>query len=62
LATLDPSKDIFDKNLLVGFTENDLKLYFSQFDSIKDTKIEFTPFWVKKVPILKDHIIIKIEK
>jgi len=62
LTTLDPSKNIFDKNLLVGFTENDLKLYFSQFDSIKDTKIEFSPFWVKKVPILKDHIIIKIEK
>ncbi|OGG86623.1 hypothetical protein A3B87_03290 [Candidatus Kuenenbacteria bacterium RIFCSPHIGHO2_02_FULL_39_13] len=62
LATLDPEKDIFDKNLLVGFTENDLKLYFSQFESIKDAQVKFSPFWIKKVPILKDHIIIKIEK
>lgn len=62
LATLDPGQDLFDKNLLVGFTEEDLKLYFSQFASVREARISFSPFWVKKVPILKDHIIIKIEK
>lgn len=62
LTSFDPDKDIFDKNLLVGFTEDDIKLYFSQFESIRDTQVEFSPFWVKKVPILKDHIIIQIEK
>lgn len=62
LATLDPAKDIFDKNLLVGFTEDDIKLYFSQFDSIQDVQVKFSPFWVKKVPILKDHIDIQIAK
>lgn len=61
LASLDPNKDMFDKNLLVGFTEDDLKLYFSQFESIEKIKVEFSPFWVKKVPILKDHIIIEVE-
>lgn len=62
LADLDPNRDIFDKNLLVGFTADDLRLYFSQFESIKDVQIKFSPFWVKKVPLLKDHIIIKIKK
>jgi hypothetical protein len=62
LETLDPSKNIFDKNLLVGFTAEDLKLYFSQFNSIKEARVEFSPFWVKKVPLLKDHIIIEVEK
>jgi hypothetical protein len=62
LTTLDPEKNIFDKNLLVGFTEEDLKLYFSQFESIKDIRVEFSPFWVKKVPILKDHININVKK
>ncbi|MFH1890314.1 MAG: hypothetical protein ABIJ91_01970 [Candidatus Kuenenbacteria bacterium] len=61
LMTFDPNKDIFDKNLLVGFTEEDLKLYFSQFESVKDVSVEFSPFWVKKVPILKDHIIIQVQ-
>ena len=62
LTTFDPDKDIFDKNLLVGFTEDDLKLYFSQFESIESIQVEFSPFWVKKVPILKDHIYIQIEE
>ena len=62
LTSLDPDKNIFDKNLLVGFTKEDLELYFSQFESVKSIHVEFSPFWVKKVPILKDHIIIQIAK
>lgn len=60
LPNLNSANDLFNKDILIGFTEKDLKLYFSQFDYIKDVQIEFSPFWVKKVPILKDHIIIKI--
>jgi hypothetical protein len=62
MINFDPSKNIFDKNILVGFTESDLKLYFSQFNAIKDVRVEFSPFWVKKVPILKDHITIQIQE
>ncbi len=60
LPNLKSANDLFNKDILIGFTEKDLKLYFSQFDFIKDVRVEFSPFWVKKVPILKDHIIIKI--
>jgi len=62
LATLDPQTNIFNKNLLVGFTKEDLELYFSQFDSIDNINVEFSPFWVTKVPILKDHINIQLAK
>ncbi len=62
LATLNPQTDIFDKNLLVGFTKKDLELYFSQFDSISNIDVKFSPFWVTKVPILKDHINIQLAK
>ena len=61
MVNFDPTKDIFDKNILVGFTEDDLKLYFSQFEAVKNVRVEFSPFWVKKVPILKDHIVIQIQ-
>ncbi len=62
LATLDSQTNIFDKNLLVGFTKEDLELYFSQFDSINNIDVKFYPFWVRKVPILKDHIKIQLAK
>jgi len=62
LATFNAQQDMFDKSILVGFTAEDLKLYFSQFDSIQDVQVKFSPFWVKKVPILKDHIKIQIKK
>jgi len=62
LSTFDPQTDIFDKDLLVGFTKEDLELYFSQFDSINNIDVDFSPFWVTKVPILKDHIVIQIAK
>lgn len=61
LANFDPTKNIFDKNILVGFTKSDLELYFSQFKAIKNVRVDFSPFWVKKVPILKNHIEIKIQ-
>ncbi|NMC51844.1 hypothetical protein GYA54_03905 [Candidatus Kuenenbacteria bacterium] len=60
LTKADENKNIFDKNMLVGFTESDLRLYFSQFNTVRDIRVEFSPFWVKKVPIFKDHIIIKM--
>ncbi len=60
LSTVDADKNMFNKELLVGFTEEDLKLYFSQFESIQSIHVEFSPFWVKKAPLLTDHIHIKI--
>lgn len=47
-----------DKSELVGLDESGLRNYFSQFD-IEKVEIQFSPFWVRKAPHLKDHIIIE---
>ena len=47
-----------DKNQLVGLTANEVNDYLGQF-KIDRAEIDFFPFWVKKVPKFKDHIIIE---
>lgn len=47
-----------DKNELVGLNETQLREYFSRFNPEK-VDIKFSPFWVKKVPRFKDHIVIE---
>jgi len=47
-----------DKEKLVGLDEQGLREYFKQFNPEK-VDIKFSPFWVKTVPKLKDHIIIE---
>jgi len=47
-----------DKDNLVGLDEAGLREYFTQFNPEK-IEINFSPFWVKKAPRLKDHIIIE---
>lgn len=59
-ARLTNPDELFDKEILVGFTEEDLQLYFSQFEPVQNIAVHFTPFWVKKVPILKNNISINI--
>lgn len=62
LTIIKEDNAIFDKNKLIGLTEAQLAAYFKNFDDIQSVKTSFSPFWVFKVPKLKDHIIIKIEK
>lgn len=58
-VVISSSENIWDidKSELIGLDEQGLRNYFSQFD-IEKVDIAFSPFWVKKVPRLKDHIII----
>jgi hypothetical protein len=60
LATISSgeSKWDIDKGNLVGMDEQALRDYFQQFNPEK-IDIEFSPFWVKTSPLLKDHIIIE---
>jgi hypothetical protein len=47
-----------DKDQLVGLTTDEINDYLAQF-KIDRAEIDFFPFWVKKVPKFKDHIIIE---
>lgn len=59
-ATVNTSQTVWDinKDELVGLNEAALQNYFKELN-IEEVEINFSPFWVKSVPKLKDHIIIE---
>ena len=59
-ANVSSNKHLFeiDKQSLIGLTEEGINAYLSQF-KVDRADIDFFPFWVKKVPRFKDHIIIE---
>ncbi len=56
------SLQIFDKNQLIGRSPDEVKSYFESFTDIQSVDIKFSPFWIRSVPALKDHIDIIIEE
>ncbi|NQU83226.1 MAG: hypothetical protein HQ536_00795, partial [Parcubacteria group bacterium] len=59
---LKSNSQIFDKNYLVGLDKESAIKYFKNFDSVKSVVIELQPFWLKRIPELRDHIEIKIKR
>ena len=59
-ATVSSNEHLWDMNKeeLIGLTKKDVKEYLKQYN-IKNNEVNFFPFWVNKVPKLKDHIIIE---
>jgi hypothetical protein len=51
---------ILDKEKLSGLSAKGVTLYLDNFKEVEDVSVELSPFWVKSVPGLKDHIIITI--
>ena len=45
----------------VGMNEAEVKALLLEEEVATDVTVEFFPFWVRKVPRLKDHIVIEIE-
>lgn len=60
LATIASAGQAFDidKDQLVGKTAQQVREYLESLN-ISDAEIKLSPFWVKKVPKIKDHIIIE---
>jgi len=52
---------IFNKDKLIGRTKAETEAYLKSFDAIEEAVVRFSPFWVTKVPSLKDHIKIEIK-
>lgn len=52
---------IFNKDKLIGRTKSETEAYLKSFDAIEEAVVRFSPFWVTKVPSLKDHIKIEIK-
>lgn len=60
-ATLSPTNTLLDKQQFVGRGAAEVKTALESSDAIKTVEIRFTPFWLKRLPTLKDHIKIVIE-
>lgn len=57
-----PDTADFNKQKLYGLDAKGAKFYLTQFGNIKDAEILFSPFWVKTIPSLADHIEIRIKQ
>jgi hypothetical protein len=53
---------IFDEDKFIGLDREKIEKYLEVYPEIERATIKFSPFWVKKVPQLKNNIRIIIEK
>lgn len=53
---------IFDEDKFIGLDKEKIEKYLEVYPEIERATIKFSPFWVKKVPQLKNNIKIIIEK
>ncbi|NQT49661.1 hypothetical protein HQ571_03125 [Candidatus Kuenenbacteria bacterium] len=59
-AVIKADSQIFQKDKMVGLSPKGVELYLANYSEIESVSVELSPFWVKKVPKLKDHINIVI--
>ncbi len=59
-SVIKADNEIFDKDKMVGLSPKGVELYLASFDNVESVQVELSPFWVKKIPKLKDHLDIVI--
>lgn len=52
---------LLDKARFVGMTGEEVEVYLENFEIVEDASVQFTPFWINKVPNLRDHIKIIVK-
>lgn len=60
-AVIAQNNELLDKDRFTGRSANEIVTMLEAADSIENAAVSFTPFWLKRVPTLKDHIKIIIE-
>lgn len=53
---------LFDAEKLRGLSLSGVKTYFDAIEGIERVDVKFRPFWLKRMPDLKDHITFEIAK
>lgn len=61
-ATMRTDSQIFAKEKFVGLSKEKIIQYLSIYPEIERITIKFSPFWVKKVPQMKNNVEIIIKK
>lgn len=57
-----PNPSDFNKQKIYGLDAKGVRFFFTQYENIKDAEVIFSPFWVKTVPSLADHVEIRIKQ
>ncbi len=60
-TTLSPTSNVLDRDAMLGKSPTEVKANLEASDAIKSVDISFTPFWLQRMPTLKDHIHLIIE-
>lgn len=60
-AIVAESSQVLDKNRFVGRSPNEVITLLQASDAVQSASVSFTPFWLQRVPNLKDHIKIVIK-
>jgi len=63
-ATLIPkfADAVFKKKDIMGLNRDEVRKYFRKITGIDNVDVKFSPFWVRSVPNLEDHVDIEIKK
>ncbi|MFC1612544.1 hypothetical protein ACFL29_01705 [Patescibacteria group bacterium] len=59
-TVVNEKSSVFDKERLAGKTKEEVQQYLEERIAVKNLEVKFFPFWIKKVPVMKDHIKIII--
>ncbi|MEK7459201.1 MAG: hypothetical protein AAB663_02225 [Patescibacteria group bacterium] len=62
VAAIAATADVFSKDRFVGRSAQEVITLLSVQGAISSSSVTFTPFWLKRVPTLKDHIMIDIQE
>ena len=62
LAIISDQAQALDKDRFVGRAPHEVLTLLRSSEAIRDASVTFTPFWLKRVPSLQDHIKIVIEE
>ncbi|MFH1712153.1 MAG: hypothetical protein ABH846_02870 [Patescibacteria group bacterium] len=62
MAVVSTGAEALDLDRFVGKSGEEVVTLLESSDAIESAKVEFTPFWLKRVPTLQDHVRIIVEK
>jgi len=62
LSIISEDAQTLDKDRFVGRAPHEVLTLLRASEAIQDVSVSFTPFWLKRVPTLQDHIKIVIEE
>ncbi len=61
VGVISETADVFAKDRFVGRSAQEVMTLLSASEGVASSNVTFTPFWLKRVPTLKDHITIDIQ-